>query len=93
MSKSAYIGNVPWRATDADLLTHLRSTGVPVDGVTIMTDRETGRSRGFAFAQVPDDAALQRVIADFNEKEFSGRTLFINEARPREERPPRPPRA
>jgi RNA recognition motif-containing protein len=89
MSKSLYIGNLPWRCTSDELLAHLRANGDTVDSVLIVTDRVTGRARGFAFATVPDEMAMQNMIVAYNEKEFQGRKLFINEARPREERPNR----
>ena len=89
MAKSLYVGNVSWNASNDTLMTHLSSTGIEVTSVNIITDRQTGRSRGFAFVEIPNDVDMQKIIEEFNEKEFDGRKIFINEARPKEERKPR----
>lgn len=89
MAKSLYVGNVSWNATNESLMAHLGSTGIEITSVNIITDRQTGRSRGFAFVEIPNDEDMQTIIDEFNEKEFDGRKIFINEARPKEERPPR----
>lgn len=89
MAKKLYVGNVSWNATNESLLEHLSSTGIEITSVNIITNRETGRSRGFAFVEIPNDDDMQAIIDEFNEKEFDGRKIFINEARPKEERPPR----
>lgn len=86
MAKKLYVGNVSWNATNESLMAHLGSTGIEIGSVTIITDRQTGRSRGFAFVEIPNDEDMQRVIDEFNEKEFDGRKIFVNEARPKEER-------
>ena len=70
-------------------MAHLSSTGIEITSVNIITDRQTGRARGFAFVEIPHDEDMQKIIDEFNEKEFDGRKIFINEARPKEERPPR----
>ena len=90
MTKKLFVGNVSWNATDESLAAHLGSTGIEITSANIITDRETGRSRGFAFVEVANDEDMQRIIDEFNEKEFDGRPLAINEARPKEERSPRP---
>jgi RNA recognition motif-containing protein len=84
MSKNLYVGNLPFSATAADLETAFGQYGT-VTRAQVMTDRETGRSRGFGFVEMSDgaDAAIQAL----NGAEFQGRTLTVNEARPREERP------
>ena len=84
MAKKLYVGNVSWNATDESLTAHLGSTGIEITSVNIITDRETGRSRGFAFVEIPNDEDMQNIIDQFNEKEFDGRKIFINEARPKE---------
>lgn len=89
MAKSLYVGNVSWNATNESLMAHLSSTGIEITSVNIITDRQTGRARGFAFVEIPHDEDMQKIIDEFNEKEFDGRKIFINEARPKEERPPR----
>jgi RNA recognition motif-containing protein len=58
----------------------------------IVVDRETNRSKGFAFVEMEDDAAANQAISELNNKEFGGRNLRVNEARPREEKPRRAPR-
>ncbi|HYF77555.1 MAG TPA: RNA-binding protein [Symbiobacteriaceae bacterium] len=90
MTKTLYFGNLPWAATDADL-TKAVSEICECISARIATDRETGRSRGFGFVEVPADNA-QAVIDALNGAMWGGRPLTVNEARPREERPARGPR-
>ncbi|BDG59131.1 RNA recognition motif domain-containing protein [Caldinitratiruptor microaerophilus] len=85
MTKTLYFGNLSWATTEGDLQ-QLVSQYAEVISARIATDRETGRSRGFGFVEVPADAA-EAVIASLNGQEFDGRTITVNEARPREERP------
>jgi len=81
-----YVGNLPFSATEADVLSLFEQHG-KVDSVKIISDRETGRPRGFGFVDMaPDDA--QKAIAALNGVEMNGRQLRVNEAR---ERPPRGP--
>ena len=89
VSKSLYIGNLPWSATE-ESLRHLLQTEANVDAESarVVTDRETGQSRGFGFVEVADGDA-EHAIAQLNGFEFEGRALTVNEARPREERPRR----
>lgn len=84
MSKNLYVGNLSWGATEDDLRQVFGQFGT-VTKVQIMLDRETGRSRGFAFVEMSDGG--DEAIAALNMKEFQGRPLTVNEARPREERP------
>jgi RNA recognition motif-containing protein len=86
MSAKLFVGNLTFTATENDLQDHFAQAG-SVLSVNIMQDRTTGRSRGFAFVEMasPDDA--QNAISMFHEKDFQGRPLTVNEARPREERP------
>jgi len=85
MSKTLYFGNLPWAATDEDL-TNAVSQYSEVLSARIATDRETGRSRGFGFVEVPEENA-QAVIDALNGADWGGRPLTVNEAKPREERP------
>lgn len=87
--KKIYVGNLPWSATESEVRDLFSAYG-DVVSVSIVMDRETGRSRGFAFVEMPDADAL-RAIADANGKNMNGRPLRINEAQERA-RPPRPPR-
>lgn len=83
-----YVGNVSYN-TNEESLTSLFSTYGEVDSVKLITDRETGRAKGFGFIAMPNDDEANKAIEELNGKEFDGRTLRINEARPREERPRR----
>jgi RNA recognition motif-containing protein len=85
MTKTLYFGNLPWAATNEDL-SQAVSQYAEVISARIATDRETGRSRGFGFVEVPADAA-QNVIDSLNGADWGGRPLTVNEAKPREERP------
>jgi cold-inducible RNA-binding protein len=83
--KNLFVGNLPFTATE-DELRDLFSAFGEVQQVRIMTDRDTGKSRGFAFVEIADDEAAAKAISDLNGKEFGGRALTINEARPKPER-------
>ena len=83
--KNLFVGNLPFTATE-DELRGLFSAFGEVQQVRIMTDRDTGRSRGFAFVEIADDEAAAKAINDLNGKDFGGRQLTINEARPKPER-------
>ena len=80
-----YVGNLPFQSSE-DAVTELFSSYGQVDEVAIITDRETGRSRGFCFVEMPDSGEAQEAIEALNGQEFEGRTLVVNEARPRESR-------
>jgi RNA recognition motif-containing protein len=79
-----FVGNLSYQTTE-DQLADLFSEAGPVESATIVTDRETGRSRGFAFVEMDQDAG-GKAIERFNGAEFNGRTINVNEARPRAER-------
>ncbi len=81
MSKTLYVGNLPWSTTEEEL-TSVFSNSAEVVGVRIITDRETGRSKGFGFVEVQDDS-LEKAIDEMNGYTLEGRTLVVNEARPR----------
>jgi len=82
-----YVGNLPFSATEAELRGVFEQHG-KVDSVKIINDRETGRPRGFAFVDMPGDAA-QAVMDKMRDFQLGGRTLRISEARERAARPPR----
>ena len=83
-----YVGNLSWGLSDQDLRELFEAHG-QVDRANIIKDRETGRSKGFGFVEMPDDAAGQQANEALDGQEADGRNLRVNEARPREERPPR----
>jgi RNA recognition motif-containing protein len=80
-----YVSNLAYNATDYDLRQLFESYG-EVDTIRIITDRDTGQSRGFGFVEMPDSAAAKAAIQGLQGKELGGRTLTVNEARPREPR-------
>ena len=84
MSKRIYVGNLSYQTTENDLTTLFEQAG-QVDSVSIITDRDTGRSKGFAFVEMSTEDA-DKAIAQFNGTEINGRALNVNEARPREDR-------
>ncbi|HEY5679343.1 MAG TPA: RNA-binding protein [Pseudomonadales bacterium] len=77
-----FVGNLPWSVTDQDLEEMFAPFGA-VGSAKVITDRDTGRSRGFGFVEMSDDSA-RNAIADLNESEISGRKLTVNEARDRD---------
>ncbi len=85
MGNKLYIGNLPFNATETDLQDLFAQAG-PVSEVMLMQDKFTGKSRGFAFVTMASEADAQAAITQFNGKQFEGRALTVNEARPREER-------
>ncbi len=87
-----FVGNLAFTTTEQDLRQLFEPYGT-VETVRMMTDRETGRSRGFGFVEMPDRHAAESVIDALNDTHVAGRALTINEARPREpRREPRQPR-
>lgn len=88
MGKKLYVGNLPYTAKDEDLRGLFAQFGDIVE-IQIITDRETGRSKGFGFVEMQDDAAALKAVEALNGQEMQGRPLVVNEARPREERSPR----
>lgn len=83
--KNLYVGNLPFDTTE-DALRDLFVAFGEVQQIRIMTDRDTGRSRGFAFVEMAQDDHAEKAIAALNGKDFGGRALTVNEARPRPER-------
>ena len=86
MSGKIYVGNLPWSTTSADLEAMFAPHGA-VRSAEVISDRETGRSRGFGFVEMETDDGLQAAITALNGQEINGRPLTVNEAR---ERTPRP---
>ena len=84
--KNLYVGNVPHSTTESELRTAFEAHG-PVEKISIVTDRDTGRSRGFAFVEMTNASEADKAIAALNGTEFGGRTLTINEAKPKTDRP------
>ncbi|HWQ53297.1 MAG TPA: RNA-binding protein [Bryobacteraceae bacterium] len=82
--KKIFVGNLEFGATE-DAVRSLFETYGTVDSVRIMTDRDTGRSRGFAFVEMGDSAEAERAITSLNGRELGGRALNVNEARPKPE--------
>ena len=89
MSTNIYVGNLPFTVTENELRTLFSQYGT-VETVNLITDRETGRPRGFAFVAMASGA--NEAIDALDQTELSGRRLTVNPAKPRESRPPRAPR-
>lgn len=84
MSKNIYVGNLVWGATNQDLQELFERFGA-VEKAQVVTDRETGRSRGFGFVVMTNDEEADRAINELNGHDLNGRPLTVNEAKPREE--------
>ncbi|MCI0380257.1 MAG: RNA-binding protein [Gemmataceae bacterium] len=85
MGKKLYVGNLPYSVGDAELEQLFGAHG-SVQSVQVIMDRDTGRSKGFGFVEMGTDQEAQAAIAALNGKEVDGRTLTVNEARPKEDR-------
>ena len=83
--KKLYVGNLPFKATEDEVAALFAEVGVQPDSLTLLRDRFTGQPRGFGFAEIRDDAEAEKVIAALNGKQFLGRALVVNEARPQRE--------
>jgi len=88
MAKKLYVGGIPYTTTDESLKTAFSQAGTVVSA-TIIMDRMTGRSKGFGFVEMSTDEDAAKAIEMYNGKDFEGRTLTVNEARPMTERPQR----
>jgi len=86
-----YIGNLSYSTTERDLEELFAEFGV-VSSARIITDRDTGRSKGFGFVEMPDQPEAEGAIKQLDGKEVGGRNIKVNEAKPREDRPNRGPR-
>ncbi|HHE45922.1 MAG TPA: RNA-binding protein [Candidatus Moranbacteria bacterium] len=86
MAQKLYVGNLSYNVNDDALKDYFSQAGT-VQSATVITDRMSGRSKGFGFVEMSSDEEAKAAIDKFNGKEFEGRSLTVNEARPREERP------
>jgi cold-inducible RNA-binding protein len=82
--KKLYVGNLPFQATEQDISNWIKQAGATSATVSLVTDRETGQPRGFAFVEIDNDEEAARVIQSLNGQDFMGRNVVVNEARPRE---------
>jgi RNA recognition motif-containing protein len=85
MAKRLYVGNLPYSITESALQEMFSEAG-PVGSVKLITDRDTGRSKGFAFVEMETEEAAERAIAEFNGRKLEGRPLTVNEAKPQQPR-------
>src|SRR5579862_5484303 len=83
--KKLYVGNLSFKATEEEVGALFAEVGVQPDSLTLLRDRFTGQPRGFGFAEIRDDAEAEKAIAALNGKDFLGRALVVNEARPQRE--------
>jgi RNA recognition motif-containing protein len=81
MNRKLYVGNLPYETNEADLETLFAEAG-PVESVNVIRDRETGRARGFAFVEMATDEGAQAAVSTLHERNFGGRRLTVNEAKP-----------
>ena len=86
MSTKLYVGNLPFDVTESDLRDAFSAHG-PVEEIHVVMDKMTGRPRGFAFATMSTEDGAKAAMLALNGKDWKGRPLTVNEARPREERP------
>ncbi len=83
-----YVGNLPYGVTEDELRTLFEEHG-EVSSANVIIDRQTGRSKGFGFVEMPTDSEAETAINALNESALSGRNIKVNQARPRTERPAR----
>jgi RNA recognition motif-containing protein len=88
MAKKLYVGGLPYSTSDSELKDAFSQVGA-VESAVIIMDKMSGRSKGFGFVEMSSDEDAQKAIEMWNGKDFGGRTLTVNEARPMEERPRR----
>ena len=81
MGKKLYVGNLPFTATEDSIADQFAACGT-VDSVKIITDRDSGRSKGFGFVEMSTDDEAQKAISMYNGQDFGGRKLTVNEAKP-----------
>jgi len=91
MAKKLYVGGLPYSTTDDELKDAFSQAGA-VETASVVMDKMSGRSRGFGFVEMTNDEDAAKAIEMWNGKEFGGRNLTVNEARPMGDRPARPPR-
>lgn len=88
MGKKLYVGGLPYSTSKDELSSYFSQAGA-VESAVIITDKMSGRSKGFGFVEMSSDSEAQKAIEMFDGKDFGGRNLVVNEARPMEERAPR----
>jgi RNA recognition motif-containing protein len=88
MAKRLFVGSLPYDVTQEELQEMFAGMGT-VESATLITDKFSGRSKGFGFVEMSSDAESDKAIKELNGKEVKGRNIVVNEARPREERPSR----
>ena len=88
MAKKLYVGGLPYSTTDSELRDVFAQAGA-VETASIVMDKMTGRSRGFGFVTMPNDAEADKAIETLNGTDLGGRAITVNEARPLTDRPPR----
>jgi len=81
-----YVDNIPWNASEDQLKQHFAAFG-EVSSAKIVMDKVTQRSRGFGFVEMPDESSARQAISSLNGSDFLGKSLVVNEARPREDKP------
>lgn len=81
-----FVGNLPYKATEADIEAFFVEAGIHVDSVSILRDRFSGEARGFGFVEINDDAIATQAVEACNGRALMGRALVVNEARPPERR-------
>ena len=85
MAKNLFVGSLPWSVNDEQLAQIFSEAG-SVDSARVITERDTGRSKGFGFVEMATEEEAKKAIETLNGKEIEGRAITVNEARPREER-------
>lgn len=80
--KKLFVGNLPYAASETDVQNFFAGHGINIDSITVMRDRFTGQARGFAFAEINDDAVAQKAVETCHNQELMGRAVVVNEARP-----------
>lgn len=85
MAKRLFVGGLPWATTDADLSSYFSKVGT-VASASVITDRATGRSKGFGFVEMSSDEEAEKAIKELNGSTMGDRTIVVNEARPMEKR-------
>ena len=85
MAKNLFVGSLPWSVNDEQLAQIFAEAGT-VESARVITERDSGRSKGFGFVEMADEDGAKKAIETLNGKEIDGRAITVNEARPREER-------
>jgi cold-inducible RNA-binding protein len=83
--KKLYVGNLPFQAAEEDVQALFSENGITSGNVTLIRDRFTGQPRGFGFVEINDDGEAEKAVAALNGKDFKGRKIVVNEARPQRE--------